>query len=263
MIVSIGSADGVTISVEGAVGRITLDRVERLNVITFAGLRRIIDGARFLSAQHDIKVVVLAGAGGIFTAGMDLADYVPILDDPVAIHAGAELGASMCDALEAIEPITVAVVEGHCVGGGVLMAASCDLRLAAADASFSIPELKVGVPFTWRGVPRLMREMGPGPAREMILTGRVFDAVEAQQAGLIGRVVTTGGVEDAVAELLGEITARSRASLVSTKRWMRAAVDSLVDAGSVGDDSRGLVEAMADAESVELMRRYLDGLGVG
>jgi enoyl-CoA hydratase/carnithine racemase len=258
----IGHADGVSVSVDGAVGRIVLDRPERLNAITLAGLRRIIDGAEYLDSRGDLKVVVVSGAAGMFTAGMDLSDYAPILDDPHAVHAGAELGAAMCDALEAIDAVTVAAIEGRCVGGGVLMAASCDIRIATADALFSIPELSVGVPFTWRGVPRLMREMGPGPARELILTGRVIDAAEARRSGLVGRIVSDRDLEGGLALLLEQLTSRSRRSLLSTKQWMRAAAGSLIRVDTAADDSQGLVEALADEESATMMRAYFERLGI-
>ena len=104
-------------------------------------------------------MVLVAGEGRAFCAGFDLDEMRGAA--ATRDKATADLGRRMVEAVEAIPAITVALVQGHCVGGGLLLAAACDLRMAAADAQFSIPELEIGIPLAWGGVPRLGRVVGP------------------------------------------------------------------------------------------------------
>ena len=252
-----GTADGVRIEVEGSVGRIEFTRPGRLNALTLASLRRVASAAQFFNSQAKVRAVVVTGAGGAFTAGMDVTEFEG-LDDPEVIRAGARLGTQAVDGVEDIDAVTVAVIEGHCVGGGVLIAAACDLRVAAEEARFAIPEIRIGLPFTWGGVPRLVRELGPSAARDLILTGRSFGADEALRLGLAHRVVTADNLEDELTSILAGLEATSRNSLLANKRALREAARSSVRRV---DDSKRLSDAFADGESQVVMQSYLDALG--
>ena len=88
----------------------------------------------------------------------------------------------MAEAMENLSAVSVASIRGHCVGGGVVLAATCDLRIAASDARFSIPEIDLGIPLAWGGIPRLVREVGPALTKELVMTCRPFGADEARAA---------------------------------------------------------------------------------
>src|SRR5690606_19166115 len=116
-----------------------------------------------------------AGADGAVGSGGSPADP----------REAADAGRRAADALEAMRPVTVARIHGHCVGGAVVLAAACDLRVAAASTRFAIPEVDLGIPLAWGGIPRLVREIGPALTKELVMTCRPFGADEAKAAGLL------------------------------------------------------------------------------
>ncbi|MXX64658.1 MAG: enoyl-CoA hydratase/isomerase family protein, partial [Acidimicrobiia bacterium] len=110
------------------------------------------------------------------------------------------------------------VLGGAVVGGGVVLASACDLRIAARDTYFSMPEVDLGVPVRWGGVPRLVREMGSALAREIMMTCRPFTADEARAAGFLNQVVAADQLEDTVQELVKTLCAKPVQPLQAVKR---------------------------------------------
>ena len=147
------------VSVAGPIGHLWLNRPERLNALSPAMLRELAAAARWFDGQEALRVVVVGGRGRAFSAGADL-DGFPGLGD-AGLREAADAGRSMADALEAMRAVTIARLQGWCVGGGLVVAAACDLRIASAAARFSIPEVDLGIPLAWGGIPRLVREIGP------------------------------------------------------------------------------------------------------
>ena len=90
----------------------------------------------------------------------------------------------MADAIEQMRATTIVRLHGHIVGGGVVLASACDMRVAAEDARFSIPEIELGIPLAWGGIPRLVREIGPAMTKELVMTCRPFTSQEAKALGL-------------------------------------------------------------------------------
>ena len=172
--------DTLLLRSDGGIGRLTLNRPQKLNALSPAAMQEIITACQWLAARDDLRIVLLGGAGRAFCGGFDL--------DAMREGRGrmdrdaTDLGRRMIEALEAIPAITLSLVQGHCVGGGVLLALACDLCLAADDARFSIPEMELGIPLGWGGVPRLIRRVGPAVALELVLDCLPFDA--ATGAGL-------------------------------------------------------------------------------
>ncbi len=145
--------------------------------------------------------------------------------------------------------VTVAAIHGHCIGGGVVLAAACDLRVAADDTYFSIPEVDLGIPLTWGGIPRLVREIGPALTRELVLTCRPFTAAEAQAFGFLNRVVPAEQVRATAEELADGLSSKSRLTLTATKRHVNAVLDTMSGATGSWSDADGLVTALHDPES--------------
>ena len=131
---------------------------------------------------------IVRGEGRSFSAGFDLDDFVGQAME-MSPRQTADLGRVAAEALTDVRPLTIAAIHGHCVGGGVVLAAACDLRLAADDARFSIPEVDLGIPLAWGGIPRLVRELGPAITKELVLTCRPFTAEEAAALRFVNRVV--------------------------------------------------------------------------
>ena len=238
------------------VATLLLDRPERLNALSRVLLGEIVTACRWLDDAEAIKVVVVRGAGRAFSAGFDLSDFQQ-LDGPGNPRDTADLGRIAADALTEVRPLTVAAIHGHCVGGGLVLAAACDLRLAADDVRFSIPEVDLGIPLAWGGIPRLVRELGPAVTKELVLTCRPFGAEEALALRFVNRVVPAAEVVAAAEALATELAGKPGFSLRSTKRHVNAVMDEIAGVGRNANDADSLVVALQDPESREAARRYL------
>ncbi|MGE4652465.1 MAG: enoyl-CoA hydratase/isomerase family protein [Myxococcota bacterium] len=242
---------------DGPLGWLTLDRPQKLNPLSPMTLRELAAAARWFDEQADVKVVVVSGAGRVFSAGADLASFSGPQER--STRDSADLGREMADALERMRALSIAAIRGWCVGGGVVLAAACDLRLAAADARFSIPEVDLGLPLAWGGIPRLIREIGPALTRELVLTGRPFDAAEAKSAGFLNRVVPEDRLDDEVKALADSLAAKAGHALFSTKRHVNAVTEQMLGTARSWSDADGLVTAFADEECGRARRAYLQG----
>lgn len=249
-------------SVDGSRGELVLNRPDSLNALGGVMLEGLIAAARWFDDSSDVKVVVVRGEGRAFSAGADVAVFAGGLDgrDP---RRAADLGRQMADAVEAMRAVTIAAIRGHCIGGGVVLAAACDLRVAADDAHFSIPEVDLGIPLAWGGIPRLVRELGPALTKELVMTCRPFTAAEGRSAGFINRVVPSDEVDDAVEELAATLAAKPRHALLSTKRHVNVVADSMVGTSRSWADADGLLVGLADAEGQAAAAEYLRKLGWG
>lgn len=251
--------DFATIEVgwQGARGTITLNRPDKLNPLGADTLRELAAAARLLDAQEEVKAVVVCGRGRAFSAGADLGAFAGADPGPVARRAAADAGRAMAEAIESMRAVTVARIHGHCIGGAVVLAAACDLRIAADSARFSIPEVDLGIPLAWGGIPRLVREIGPAMTKELVLTCRPFSAEEARSLGFVNRVVPEAELEDA-AELLAEHLARKSAlTLTATKQAVNAASSEMVSTATAWSDADALQTALADPESRRVAEAYL------
>jgi enoyl-CoA hydratase/carnithine racemase len=252
----------IAVSATGSRGAIRLDRPDKLNPLSPRTLVELAEAARWFDGQREVKVVVVSGAGRAFSAGADIAAFATAEAGEGSLPAreGADLGRLMAEAIEGMRAITVARVHGHCVGGGVVLVSACDLRLAADDARFSIPEVALGIPLTWGGIPRLVREIGPAMTRELVLTCRPFDAAEAKAIGFVNRVVPAEQLDAAVDELVDVLESRSAFTLEATKRRVDAVTETMVGTSGAWADADSLVTARRDPESRAAAAAYLDGL---
>ncbi|HEX5225530.1 MAG TPA: enoyl-CoA hydratase/isomerase family protein [Solirubrobacteraceae bacterium] len=253
----------VELDAAGAVGTIALNRPEKLNPLSTATLRELAAAARWFDERPAVKVVVVCGRGRAFSAGADVSVFAEGAPSTAEQRSAADAGRLMAESIEAMRAVTVARIHGHCVGGGVVLAAACDLRLAAEGARFSIPEVALGIPLAWGGVQRLVREIGPAMTRELVLTCRPFDAAEARALGFLNRVVPDAELEAATGELCDVLCSRSALTLEATKRAVAAASEELVPTGSAWSDADALLSALADPDSRAVAAAYLASLGRG
>ena len=240
-----------------AVAALLLDRPRRLNALSRVLLTELADVCRWLDDQHDIKVVVIRGEGRAFSAGFDLADFGSRSGE-MSVRDTADLGRIAAEALTEVRQLTIASVHGHCVGGGVVLAASCDLRVAADDARFSIPEVDLGIPLAWGGIPRLARELGPAVTKELVLTCRPFDAAEAKALRFVNTVVPPADLDRAVDDLARRLASQPGFALRSTKQQVNAVMEEIAGTGRSANDADTLAAALADPESLDASRRYLE-----
>ena len=251
----------IAINVDGPRGDITLNRPAKLNPLSTTTLNELVSAARYLDTLAEVKVVVVAGNGRAFSAGADLASFTATESSAAAARDAGDAGRRMAEAIEAMRAVTIAKIHGHCVGGGVVLASACDLRIAADDTRFSIPEVDLGIPLAWGGIPRLVREIGPARTKELVMTCRPFGAAEALAAGFLNRTVPASDLAAAVDELAGQLAGKSALTLTATKRHTNAVTESMVGTVRAWNDADSLVTALRDPESRAAGAAYLKGLG--
>ena len=247
--------DTLRAEVDGSIGHLTLDRPEKLNPLSTTTLAELAAAARWFAEQRGVKVVVVRGAGRAFSAGADLSTFSQ--PQEISTREAADLGRMMADAIEDMRALTIASVQGWCIGGGLVLAAACDLRVASEEARFSIPEVDLGIPLAWGGIPRLVREIGPSLTKELVLTCRPFDAAEARAAGFLNRVVPAAELDAHVSELATSLARKATHTLLSTKRHVNAVTAQMVGTMRSWSDADGLVTAFSDPECAAARRAYL------
>jgi enoyl-CoA hydratase len=178
---------------EDAVATVVVDRPDAMNALDVETLTELRDRLQELRDDDDVRAIVLTGAGDrAFIAGADIKAMSGM--DVAAAKAWGGLGHGVADLLETSPKATIAAVNGFALGGGCELALACDIRFASSRAKFGQPEINLGIIPGWGGTQRLARACGIGFAKELILTGRVVDAEEALQRGLVN------GVHDPVLE---------------------------------------------------------------
>ena len=249
----------LTAEADGPLGRLTLTRGDKLNPLSTRTLEEIARAARYFDEETDARVVIVTGAGRAFSAGADLSSFGGRQEK--STREIAEIGRRMADAVEGMRALTIARIQGWCVGGGLVLAAACDLRVAAEDTRFSIPEVDLGIPLAWGGIPRLVREIGPALTKELVLTCRPFDAAEARSAGFLNRVVAPADLDEAVETLATSLARKASLTILATKRHVNAVTDQMVGTMRSWSDADGLVTAFADEECKQVRADYIAARG--
>lgn len=247
----------ITVDVDGAIARVTMTNPAKLNPLSPEALADLIAAAEYLNSQPEIRVAIVSGEGRSFCGGADLDVFV----NPDLGRDAADLGRQMAEAIEGVSAITIAAIHGHCVGGGVVLAAACDFRVAADDTTFLIPEIDLGIPLAWGGIPRLVREIGPAATRDLVLTCRPFSAEEAHRVGLLTKTTAPKELSPQVEKLAASLAAKSRLVVSQTLETIRAATEELVSTVGTESDTGRLLAALTDEESTGLRAAYLRSLG--
>lgn len=238
------------LEVDGAVARLTLERPERLNALNRAMAEAIENCLARLEDSPTVTAVIVAGRGRSFCAGADISE-MPTLS-PAEAEAGAERWQRIVARFAALPQVTVAAVRGHALGGGCMLAAAQDLRVADTSARFGLPEVSLGFPPGW-GIARIVDLLGGAHARDLILTGRTVDAEEALRMGLVTRVVPDGALEAAAAELAGQVARHPRGGLAAAKA---ALVE--IGAGRPGGETRSFAALRTDGAARERITSFLE-----
>lgn len=250
--------ENLQVTAEGSLGRLTLNRPEKLNALSPAMMQELVQAASWFDRQTEVRVVLVAGAGRAFCAGFDLTSFGGMNSAPPT-REDADLGRVMTEQLTNMRALTLAVIQGRCVGGGVVIAAACDLRMVAEDAIFSIPEIDMGIPLAWGGIPRLVREIGPAMTRELVLDCREFSAAEARALGFVNRCVPAEKLTQEAQDWAARLATKAGHLLALTKRQINAAAELLVSSAGALADADELIAALGLPECQEMSRSYLAG----
>jgi len=182
---------------EPPLGWVIVNRPAARNALTTAMWQQLADEINGLAAETDIRVILLRGAGDqSFISGADIGDLKAQLVQPALVAESYRFTTRVMDAISTAPKPVVAMIQGHCLGGGVLIALACDIRFAGESAQFGIPAAKLGVAYPpEHGIARLVHTVGATHASDILLSGRTLDATEAWRIGLVNRVVAADILE--------------------------------------------------------------------
>lgn len=212
----------ILVDTRGSVTLITLNRPQALNALNTAVLEDLIAAFAAFEADATQRCAVLTGAGEkAFAAGADIKEMA---EKPAAeFYAGDMFARWQSHLVNAVRKPWIAAVNGFALGGGCELAMMADLIVAADSARFGQPEIKLGVVPGMGGSQRLTRAIGKAKAMELILTGRMIDAVEAERAGLVARVVPAADLLDTALAIAAEIAAMPPLAVLAAKELVNAA----------------------------------------
>jgi enoyl-CoA hydratase len=246
------SGDNILVETRGAVGIMRLNRPKALNALNAALMADLGAALARLEADPDIGCLVLTGSEQAFAAGADIKEMA----DKTSIEAFLEDFAAGWDGVARARKPTIAAVAGYALGGGCELAMMCDFIIAADNAKFGQPEIKLGVIPGIGGTQRLTRAVGKAKAMDLCLTGRMMDAAEAERAGLVARVVPLGELMDtalAAAETIAEL---SRPAVMLAKESINRAFE-LPLAEGIRFERRVFHSLFATADQKEGMAAFI------
>ncbi len=220
---------------EPPLGWVIVNRLAARNALTTVMWQQLADEINALVAAPEIRVIILSGAGDeSFISGADIGDLKAQLAQPDLVAASYRFTTPLMQAIsEAPKPV-IAMVNGHCFGGGVLIALACDLRFASETAQFAIPAVKLGVAYPpEHGVARLVQTVGATHASDILLSGRTLDAKEAGRIGLVNRVVEAAKLEDTTREFALGLAQGAPLSLAAHKLMIQQMMRSERDAAAI------------------------------
>ena len=219
-------SQSVLVERSGDIATVILNAPEKLNALSRGTWERLADVMAGLSAEDDLRCIVVRGAGDrAFAAGADISEFETERSDPESCKAYSRMVANTMNTVAECRHPTIALIKGACVGGGLEIACCCDLRICGESSRFGIPVNRLGLVMAHAELTMLLALVGRAPALEILLEGRVFGAAEAREKGLVNRVVPDGDVEEEVYATAGRIAAG--APLVA--RWHKRFVGRLLD----------------------------------
>lgn len=208
---------------EGPLMTVRLNRPQKRNAINRQMHLDLQALCRELAEDFRTRVVILAGEGLAFSSGADTSEWgQPGPDSELELRHLAGIGSRTSAALESLDQVTIATVHGFAVGGAVVLALCCDLRVAGQSTWFSIPEVELGIPLSWNALPRLSREVGPSRALELTVTCDRFSAQQAYEYGMLSRVTPDGEEMSVARELAQRVIAMPPLPVALTKATIRA-----------------------------------------
>jgi enoyl-CoA hydratase/carnithine racemase len=249
------------LTIDPPVASIVLNRPQSRNAITLPMLDELVRAAERVESDDSVRVVLLTGGGETFSVGFDLQAMAGLFAGGVpaqeSLASMAAQGRKAVNAIAGLSAVTVASVQGHAIGGGFLLASACDLRIVAADTTFCLPEIDLGVPLTWGGVPMLCQLLGTALARDVVMTGRRFGPEDVVGTGFAHRVVPSADCTAATNELIADLCAKPARALRQVKAQFQQTMGIRDD--EMSDEAR-FVEAVLDPNFLATAMAYVQRL---
>ena len=238
--------------IDGHLARLRMNRPQALNAANWAWVQDLVTASDYLARSSEAHVVVVSGEGRAFCSGLDVKELAHG-NLTRAWFAAWEKGVITLANLDAI---TIAAIQGYCLGGGLQVALACDLRIAATDATLSIPAVREGL-IAALGPMRLARLIGAGPAKRLCLLGHRFSAQQGQALGLIDEVCEPADLEARALAMAQELLAIPFTALKHTKQQLNRAFTQDDDT-LLHDFLDGVEDCLRSPEHQVVMRTYLE-----
>jgi enoyl-CoA hydratase len=214
----ISPSERMLAEVDGSIGWVTFNNPSRRNAVSMDMWQAIPEIMDAFERDPAVRVIVLTGAGDkSFVSGADISEFEKNRSSAEGVARYEEIGNRAQSRLVNAQKPTIAMIRGFCMGGGVGVALSCDLRIAAESAQFGIPAAKLGIGYRLDGLTKLMALVGPAFAKEIFYTARRFSAAEAHGMGLVNRVLPDGELEGFVRSYCAMIAENAPLSLKAAK----------------------------------------------
>ena len=247
--------DTVSVERDGAVAVVTIRRDEALNALNGQVLSELLALTGELELDDGVRAVILTGAGKAFVAGADIAEMKDL--QPVDARAFSEMGGDLGTSIEMSSKPYIAAVNGFALGGGCELALACDFIYASQKAKFGQPEVKLGVIPGFGGTQRLLRRVGIGKAKELVLTGEMISADEALRIGLADAVVAPEELMERAKTAAKQIAANGPLAVGEAKRVLHMGQSMTLEHANTFEQ-RAFGELFATADQKEGMAAFLE-----
>jgi enoyl-CoA hydratase/carnithine racemase len=208
---------------DGALLTVGFNRPEKRNAINRRMHEELQDVCHRLGTDYDTRVVIFTGEGACFSSGADTSEWrASASSNDLEVRALSGIGGRTSDAIDNLDQISIAAVHGFAIGGGLVLAMCCDMRVAGESSWFSIPEVELGLPLGWNALPRLAREIGHSRALELTVTCERFDAKQAADYGLVTHLVPDTEVQAKARAIADGIIAQPALPVALSKATMKA-----------------------------------------
>ena len=240
--------------------RVRFQSKNSVNSLSNALMRELTELALSLQDDTELNAIILTGAESTFSAGMDLTDpenaAFPSMTQAQKRKL-VQVGPRMCAAWEALEPVTIAAIEGWCIGGGMALVSACDWRVAADDARLYVPELKLGMNMSWQSVPRFVSLIGPAKTKELLILAEPVSAQQGCDWGFVDHVVAPGQALARAHELAAKVAQRPPIPVRMAKQAINNSANALNQATSFMDADQFLL-AIDSEDAREGAKAFFD-----
>lgn len=214
--------DPLIVQHEAPIGWLVLNRPEVRNALNLRAWLRIAEGVAELEGDPEVRVIVMRGAtAAAFIAGADISEFPKIRADAEQARAYREAPDRAAAAMLNCSKPIIAMISGVCIGGGVQVALSCDIRIAARGTRFGVPAARLGLAYPLQGVVALNSVVGPANARDILLSARLFEADEALAMGLVNRVCERDELEAVVRDYVLKMALNAPLTMTAAKAAVR------------------------------------------
>lgn len=247
------TAGSIRTEIDGAIGRLIIDNPSRRNALTLAMWQEIPDAIARLDTAAQVRAIVVTGAGiQSFSAGADISEFERSLSTPALAKESEAINIAAFRAVKHTAKPTIAMIRGHCFGGGIGIALACDLRIAEAGSRFAIPPAKLGLAYPPEALDDLVIALGPMATKHLLFTAAAIEVGEALRIGLIMDIAEKEVLEDKVEALCASIAANAPLSQQAAKLAINALAGSSMSSG-------GFAAARAAADACFESRDLAEG----